>query len=166
MFFNYGPGALLGNDTRLYDPAVDPGQNGPLKNSAQEPRLEAVMTRLMAAEKARRRRLLCRSNLKPPSRRAALRRRIEVPIGGSEIRIRDSLENRDGGETSQRMALRSHSPSVQIRRHTVKSGTIFARMRLCSASSRAPARNRRCGADHATSSNRQYELSVSFNSGR
>jgi hypothetical protein len=63
MFFNYGPGALLGNDTRLYDLAADPGQNSPLKDSAQEPRMEARMTRPMAANKA------------PPISAAAKRRR-------------------------------------------------------------------------------------------
>jgi hypothetical protein len=30
MFSNYGPGALLVNDTRLYDLAADSGQNSPL----------------------------------------------------------------------------------------------------------------------------------------
>ena len=52
MFFNYGPGALLGNDTSLYDLAADPGQNSLPKNSAHELRLEAPMIRLMAATEA------------------------------------------------------------------------------------------------------------------
>jgi hypothetical protein len=34
MFFDYGPAALLGSDTRLYRLAVDPGRNSPFKDSA------------------------------------------------------------------------------------------------------------------------------------
>ncbi|WP_348272230.1 hypothetical protein [Ensifer sp. Root278] len=43
MFDNYGPGALLENETRLYDLADDPGQNTPLCS----PEIEEAMTRLM-----------------------------------------------------------------------------------------------------------------------
>jgi arylsulfatase A-like enzyme len=68
MFFNYGPGALLEDDTRLYDLSADPGQNSPLKNSAQELRLEALMTRLMAANEAPPE-AFARLGLEPPSRR-------------------------------------------------------------------------------------------------
>ena len=52
MFFNYGPGALLEDGTRLYDLSTDPGQNSPIENSAHELRREALMTRLMAANQA------------------------------------------------------------------------------------------------------------------
>jgi arylsulfatase A-like enzyme len=43
MFDNYGPGALLENETRLYDLANDPGQNSPL----MEPEIEETMISLM-----------------------------------------------------------------------------------------------------------------------
>jgi len=43
MFDNYGPGALLESDTRLYDLADDPGQERPLA----APEIEEAMTRLM-----------------------------------------------------------------------------------------------------------------------
>jgi arylsulfatase A-like enzyme len=43
MFDNYGPGALLENDTRLYDLSVDPGQASPL----QAPDVEREMVNLM-----------------------------------------------------------------------------------------------------------------------
>jgi arylsulfatase A-like enzyme len=43
MFDNYGPGALLENETRLYDLANDPGQMTPLSS----PDVEAAMTLLM-----------------------------------------------------------------------------------------------------------------------
>jgi hypothetical protein len=52
MYLNYGPGALLENDTRLYDLARDPGQQQPVKNEEQEARLVALMARLMAANEA------------------------------------------------------------------------------------------------------------------
>ncbi|ACP21688.1 putative sulfatase (plasmid) [Sinorhizobium fredii NGR234] len=54
MFDNYGPGALLESETRLYDLADDPGQNTPLYS----PEIEEAMTRLM--------RDLMRSNDAPP----------------------------------------------------------------------------------------------------
>jgi arylsulfatase A-like enzyme len=43
MFDNYGPGALLENETRLYDVVVDPGQNSPLIL----PKIEASMISLI-----------------------------------------------------------------------------------------------------------------------
>ena len=43
MFDNYGPGALLENETRLYDLAIDPGQNAALVS----PDIERAMTLLM-----------------------------------------------------------------------------------------------------------------------
>src|SRR5579859_230431 len=52
MYLNYGPGALLENDTRLYDLAADPGQQHPLKDPAQERRLAALMAQLIAANQA------------------------------------------------------------------------------------------------------------------
>ncbi len=52
MYNNYGPGALLENDTRLYDLKADPGQAKPLQNSEHELRLQAMMARLMQANEA------------------------------------------------------------------------------------------------------------------
>ena len=52
MYLNYGPGALLENDTRLYDLVRDPGQQHPLKEPALEARLSALMEQLMAANEA------------------------------------------------------------------------------------------------------------------
>ncbi len=52
MYNNYGPGALLESDTRLYDLATDPGQAAPLANSAIEQWLMASMARLMAENAA------------------------------------------------------------------------------------------------------------------
>ncbi|PZU06748.1 sulfatase [Sphingomonas sp.] len=52
MYFNYGPGALLEKDTRLYDLAVDPGQEKPIRDVAVEERLIAAMTDLMSANEA------------------------------------------------------------------------------------------------------------------
>lgn len=43
MFDNYGPGALLENETRLYDLVDDPGQTTPLSS----PEIERAMTLLM-----------------------------------------------------------------------------------------------------------------------
>jgi hypothetical protein len=43
MFDNYGPGALLESETRLYDLADDPGQVTPLSS----PEIERAMTLLM-----------------------------------------------------------------------------------------------------------------------
>ena len=47
IYKNYGPGALLENETRLYDLSVDPGQAHPLQDQAQEARLTDLMARLM-----------------------------------------------------------------------------------------------------------------------
>ncbi len=47
MYNNYGPGALLESETRLYDLVSDPGQDCPLTDAAIEARLLEVMTRLM-----------------------------------------------------------------------------------------------------------------------
>jgi arylsulfatase A-like enzyme len=52
MYNVYGPGALLEDDTRLYDLAKDPGQTQPLADPAQEERLTGVMVDLMAANEA------------------------------------------------------------------------------------------------------------------
>ncbi|MCP8941105.1 sulfatase [Alsobacter sp. SYSU M60028] len=52
-FYNvYGPGAMIENDTRLYDLAADPGQEHPIRDAAAEAKLEAVMVTLMAANEA------------------------------------------------------------------------------------------------------------------
>ncbi len=47
MYNNYGPGALLENETRLYDLRTDPGQIHPLVNPAEEARLAGLMAALM-----------------------------------------------------------------------------------------------------------------------
>jgi hypothetical protein len=47
MYSGYGPGALLENDTRLYDLAADPGQEHPLQDPAIEARLTQLMHGLM-----------------------------------------------------------------------------------------------------------------------
>jgi arylsulfatase A-like enzyme len=52
MYANYGPGALLESDTRLYDLLADPGQERPLANPAVERGLERLMVRLMSANEA------------------------------------------------------------------------------------------------------------------
>ena len=52
MYNNYGPGAFIENDTRLYDLATDPGQDRPLRDLAQEQRMLALMARLMAEDHA------------------------------------------------------------------------------------------------------------------
>jgi hypothetical protein len=77
MFFNYGPGALLESDTRLYDLAADPGQNSPLKNSPHEPRLEALMEGLMAANEAPPE-AFARLDLQSPSHHAGARAEAET----------------------------------------------------------------------------------------
>jgi arylsulfatase A-like enzyme len=48
----YGPGALLENDTRLYDLAADPGQDRPVSDPAAEARLASLMAELMRANHA------------------------------------------------------------------------------------------------------------------
>jgi hypothetical protein len=52
MYNNYGPGALLESETRLYDLETDPGQERPLRDSAVEARMVASMRALMTANGA------------------------------------------------------------------------------------------------------------------
>lgn len=52
MFDNYGPGALLENETRLYDLAVDPGQNAPLRSPELATQMIDLMRELMLAADA------------------------------------------------------------------------------------------------------------------
>jgi arylsulfatase A-like enzyme len=67
MFDNYGPGALLESETRLYDLANDPGQSTPLL----APEVERAMTRLMYD--------LMRENDAPPEAFA----RVAMPSGST-----------------------------------------------------------------------------------
>lgn len=48
----YGPGALLEDETRLYDLAADPGQERPLADAAEEARMARLMAALMRANHA------------------------------------------------------------------------------------------------------------------
>ncbi len=52
MYDVYGPGALLEDETRLYDLAADPGQAHPLRDHPVEAELTRLMARLMAANSA------------------------------------------------------------------------------------------------------------------
>ncbi len=52
MFKNYGPGALLEDETRLYDLQSDPGQERPIADAAVEERLLRLMATLMRANEA------------------------------------------------------------------------------------------------------------------
>jgi arylsulfatase A-like enzyme len=52
MYNNYGPGALIESDTRLYDLEKDPGQEHPIRDAAQERRLTGLMADLMARNDA------------------------------------------------------------------------------------------------------------------
>ncbi len=52
MYDVYGPGALLEDETRLYDLAADPGQQHPIEAPAEEARLAALMRTLMLANDA------------------------------------------------------------------------------------------------------------------
>lgn len=52
MYYNYGPGALLEDETRLYDLQHDPGQETPISESAAEERMLRLMRELMAANDA------------------------------------------------------------------------------------------------------------------
>lgn len=52
MYANYGPGALLESDTRLYDLLTDPGQEKPMRDSAIEARLTRLMRDLMVQNEA------------------------------------------------------------------------------------------------------------------
>ena len=70
MYNNYGPGALLESDTRLYDIESDPGQAAPLNDPVIEQSMVASMTRLMLANQA------------PPE--AFVRLGIPLPPGAAE----------------------------------------------------------------------------------
>jgi hypothetical protein len=52
MYYNYGPGCLLEDETRLYDLAADPGQQRPLDDAAREAGMLAAMAALMQATEA------------------------------------------------------------------------------------------------------------------
>ena len=52
MYNNYGPGALLEDETRLYDLEADPGQERPLQSASVERDLMALMSELMRANDA------------------------------------------------------------------------------------------------------------------
>jgi hypothetical protein len=52
MFNNYGPGAMLENDTRLYDLMTDPGQERPLRDAEVEARMIEYMRSLMTTNDA------------------------------------------------------------------------------------------------------------------
>jgi len=52
MYSNYGPGALLENDTRLYDVLTDPGQQKPLHDTTIEARMVRLMRDLMIRNEA------------------------------------------------------------------------------------------------------------------
>jgi hypothetical protein len=52
MYNNYGPGALIESDTRLYDLQKDPGQEHAIRDQAQERRLIGLMTALMTSNDA------------------------------------------------------------------------------------------------------------------
>jgi hypothetical protein len=52
MFDNYGPGAMLEDDTRLYDLKTDPGQERPLDDGDAEARMIGYMKALMTANSA------------------------------------------------------------------------------------------------------------------
>ena len=52
MYSVYGPGALIENDTRLYDLTDDPGQERPLADAAVETRMTELMLGLMRANQA------------------------------------------------------------------------------------------------------------------
>lgn len=52
MYDVYGPGALLEDETRLYDLVADPGQQHPLADAGLEARMMALMAGLMAGSDA------------------------------------------------------------------------------------------------------------------
>ncbi len=52
MYDNYGPGALLEDETRLYDLETDPGQLSPLADAGREAEMARLMRRLMLANEA------------------------------------------------------------------------------------------------------------------
>ena len=66
MYRSYGPGALLDQDTALFDLATDPAQLTPCTDPEAEARLERLMTALMAANEAPLEAFL-RLGLEPPT---------------------------------------------------------------------------------------------------
>ena len=52
MYNNYGPGAFIESDTRLYDLQKDPGQDKPIVDAAQAERMSRLMAKLMTANHA------------------------------------------------------------------------------------------------------------------
>jgi arylsulfatase A-like enzyme len=52
MFDNYGPGALIESETRLYDLAIDPGQDAPVSDADLERKMALLMCDLMRANDA------------------------------------------------------------------------------------------------------------------
>ncbi|HEV7275987.1 MAG TPA: sulfatase [Devosiaceae bacterium] len=52
FYDNYGPGALLESDTRLYDLENDPGQENPIQSAPVEAGLRVLMAELMQANDA------------------------------------------------------------------------------------------------------------------
>lgn len=52
MYYNYGPGCLIENETRLYDLRTDPGQERPLADPAREGEMVAKMLGQMHANDA------------------------------------------------------------------------------------------------------------------
>jgi arylsulfatase A-like enzyme len=52
MYDNYGPGAFLEDETRLYDLERDPGQDSPIRDAAIEARMMKLMRELMSANSA------------------------------------------------------------------------------------------------------------------
>lgn len=52
MYSNYGPGALIEKETRLYDLASDPGQEFPLAEPDIEERMASLMSKLMRGNEA------------------------------------------------------------------------------------------------------------------
>lgn len=49
MYDTYGPGAMLEDETRLYNLAADPGQETPVEDAGTEARMAALMTELMTS---------------------------------------------------------------------------------------------------------------------
>jgi arylsulfatase A-like enzyme len=52
MFSNYGPGAMMESETRLYDLVADPGQEHPLHDAEIERRMSGLMRDLMQSNEA------------------------------------------------------------------------------------------------------------------
>jgi hypothetical protein len=49
---HYGPGAMIEDETRLYDLVADPGQEHPIADAGAELKMTQKMVRLMAANDA------------------------------------------------------------------------------------------------------------------